>query len=234
MIPPRNAGLGLAVLAIALAACTRSPAGAPPAGSPGVPAAEPSSAAPEPRRPERPSPPGVPGPRSAPAVPGTEALRAAAPDRLIGSRPLERLLPSHFTLGPLEDLSGSDPGPRAEAAAAARKFLEGILAGRVDGAVPDARDVIEFMVGDLLEPDSRPLGWRLGRGIPRPEGGWIFPILLSTGTGGIFGEVFAAETPGPGWGLDLVILNREPESAAPGQSPGAFDPTIRTVKPTGR
>jgi hypothetical protein len=115
-----------------------------------------------------------------------------------------------------------------------RRFLDGILEGKVDGAVPDARDVIEFMVGDLLDPESRPLGWRLGRGMPRPEGGWIFPILLSTRAGGIFGEAFAAETPGPGWGLDLVVLDREPGSAAPGQNPGTFDPTIRTVKPTGR
>lgn len=234
MIPTRNAGLLLTVLAIALASCTRPPAGAPPSGPPGVSETEPAPAAPEPRRPDRPSPPGASGPRPAPAVPGSEAQKAAAPDRLIGSRPLERILPAHFTLGPLEDLSGSVPGPRAEAAAAARKFLDGILEGRVDGAVPDARDVIEFMVADLLDPDSRPLGWRLGRGIPRPEGGWIFPILLSTRRGEVTGEAFAAETPGPGWGLDLVVLNRGPESAEPGQDPGAFDPTIRTVKPTGR
>lgn len=115
-----------------------------------------------------------------------------------------------------------------------RAFLDGLLEGRVDVPVSDARDVIEFVSADLLTPDSRVLRWRLGRGLPRPEGGWIFPILLTTRTGKIRGEAFTAETRGSGWGLELIVLERGSESEEPGQEPGAFDPTIRTVKPTGR
>lgn len=233
MIPTRNAALALAAYSIALAACTRPPPGSSP-GFPGSAGGGPPPAAQEPRRTSAPAPAGVPGPRPSPAAPGAPGLKAAAPDRLIGSRPLVRLLPADYYLGPLEDLSGSVPGPRARAASAARTFLEGLMEGRLEAIGPDARDVIEFMLADLLDPGSRPLGWKLGRGIPRPEGGWIFPILLMTRTGRIPGEAFASEAPGSAWKVDLIVLNREEPIAVPGQEPMPFDPTIRTVKPTGR
>ncbi len=147
---------------------------------------------------------------------------------------MARLSPGDFTLGPLEDLSGTAPEPRTAAAEAARVFLNGLLEGRVDGTVPDARDVIVFILGDLPGGDLRIQRWRLGRGIRRPEGGWIFPILLENPEGRILGEAVVGEAPGTGWGLELVVLDRNADPGKPGRSAKFFDPTIRTVKPTGR
>ncbi len=242
MIPTRNAEpllvfLAAAVLAsaalasAALAACTRPP---PDAASPGAdgPSGEAAAPAKSGSRPIEPaSRTGTPAAR--PASPGEPPLRAATPDRLIGNRPLARFLPADYSLGDLEDLSASG-SPQSSAVDAARIFLDGLTEGRVEGAVPDARDVILFMVKDLLDDGSRVLRWRLGRGLPRPEGGWIFPVLLVGRKGRILGDAILADTPGTGWGLELVVLDRESEPWIPGGERGLFDPTIRTVKPTGR
>jgi len=219
-------------LAAALVACTRLPPGSDPAGArSGEGPATPVDS--RPSNTESPAPAG-PGSRPASAAPAPQALRPAAPDRLIGTRPLERSVPADFHLGPLENLSVPSSSPRAAAAAAAAAFLAGLAEGRVESAGPGARDVIVFLVGELLEVDSRPTRWRLGEGIPRPEGGWIFPFLLYTRSGRVYGEALAAEAPEAGWGLELVVLDPDAEEADSGQGAGAFDPTIRTVKPTGR
>lgn len=237
MIPARNAVLLRALLAAAvlastaLAACTRPPPGAAPPAYSGTSGEAPASAEPESRRVEPAARTGTSAVR--PSSPGDPPLRAAAPDRLIGTRPLARILPGDYSLGDLEDLSGSR-SPQSSAAEAARIFLNGLSEGRVEGAVPDARDVIVFMVKDLLDEETRILRWRLGRGIPRPEGGWIFPFLLVGRSYRILGEAIAADAPGSGWGMELVVLDRESEPWIPGGGRGLFDPTIRTVKPTGR
>lgn len=231
MVKKHNAGPILAALSIALAACTRPPATPlPPVqpGGTGIPGS------PESGRSEDSVSPGPPASRTPSPAPAVPALRAAPQDRLVGTRPLVRLSPADFTLGSLEDLSGTSPEPRTSAAEAARVFLDGLLEGRVDGTVPDARDVIVFMLGDLTDGDLRIRRWRLGRGIWRPEGGWIFPILLENPEGRILGEAVVGEAPGTGWGLELVVLVRDADPGEPGGSAGLFDPTIRTVKPTGR
>ena len=231
MVKKHNAGPILAAIAIALAACTRPPAPPPPQAQPGE-AGIPGS--PEPGRSEPFGKPATPASRTPSPAPPAPALRAAPQDRLIGTRPLARLSPWDFALGPLEDLSGTAPEPRTAAAESARVFLDGLLEGRVYGTVPDARDVILFMLADLPGGDLRIRRWRLGRGIPRPEGGWVFPILLETPEGRILGEAVVGEAPGTGWGLELVVLDRDGDPGTPGREAGLFDPTIRTVKPTGR
>ena len=151
----------------------------------------------------------------------------------MGNRPLETLTPEDFKLGPLEDLSRT-VGERGAAVNATRDFLDGLVEGRVETADPGVRDVIVFMLENLTSKGYAISGWRMGKGLPRPEGGWIFPFLLVTRGERISGEALAASTPGAGWEMELVILRRAEGGARPREETGVFDPTIRTVKPTGR
>ncbi|HSV56297.1 MAG TPA: hypothetical protein VLH39_04215 [Magnetospirillaceae bacterium] len=157
-----------------------------------------------------------------------DAATPVPKDRLIGSRPLESRYAWDFRLGPLEPSRRPVGEDRAQAAEAARTFLEGLSKGRIESA--DGGGVLEFLLADLLPEGSRPNRWKLGEGVPRPETGWLFPFLLSTPAGRVRGEILVGQGASATWAVELVIL----DSPEPSGETGSFDPTVRTVNITGR
>jgi len=166
--------------------------------------------------------------------PSVPEVRALPVDKLIGGRPLDRIVPEDYTLGPLQDLSNTASGDIYSAACAVREFLDGLREGRLSAAAPEARDILEFMLAELFSGKIRVIRWRMGAGTPRPEGGYTFPVLMDTGTGQTQGEVFVERTPKSAWRVELAIVDLEEIRLPRAKSQGAFDPTIRAVRRTGR
>ncbi len=152
---------------------------------------------------------------------------------LIGGRPLDRIAAEDYTLGPMQDVSGIPAAPSGSAAGAVRHFLEELAEGRLD-APPDSRDILELALADLLSGRVRVTGWRMGAGIPRPEGGYAFPVLLEAGDARTVGEVLAGFQEDSRWAVELVLLDAEELRGPAEAAPGPFDPTIRTARRKGR
>jgi hypothetical protein len=156
-------------------------------------------------------------------------------DKFIGERPLDRIAPEDYTLGPLADLSNLQPSAwRESAAGATREFLEGLAAGRLAAAAPGSEDVLTFLLGDLLTDRLRVTRWRMGAGVRRPEGGYSFPVLVEAGPGRTEGKVLVGYTTESGWAVELIALDVEALKIPGVKEHAAFDPTIRTIKSTGR
>lgn len=161
-------------------------------------------------------------------------VRALAVDKFVGERPLDRKAPEDYTLGPLADLSGIPGAGRESAAGAARDFLEGLREGRLTAEAPGSRDILAFLLQDLLSGPQRVTRWRMAQAARRPEGGYSFPVMLEAGTGRSRGEVFVAYSAQTGWAVDLVSFDTSTFQASASEGQGVFDPTIRTVKSTER
>ncbi len=92
------------------------------------------------------------------------------------------LLPEDAVIGPLQDWKGVDESTKA-ALAAAKAFLDGIVAGKIiDASVsPDRSAIVGTFAGPLLEA-PHPVAWRIGILAFSGEGadlGALAPIRLA-------------------------------------------------------
>lgn len=94
--------------------------------------------------------------------------------------------------------------------------------------------MIVFMLTDILAQDVRVTRWRLGRGRPRPDGAYSFPVILESAAGRFRGELLTARPPDGGWGVELAIIEKEDGPASAEQTAGAFDPTLLNTRRTER
>lgn len=220
-------GLAFAVLLLGQA-CSRAPKDLPVKDSaPLVPGGSAPASAPQGTREAK-------EPGKSTRVQAQPAIRVLALDKFIGERPLDRKAAEDYTLGPLADLSGLSGAGGESAAGAARDFLEGLCEGRLTAEAPGFRDILAFLLQDLLSGPQRVTRWRLGRAARRPEGGYSFPVMLEAGTGRARGEVFVAYSAQTGWAVDLVSVDTSAFQVSASEGQGVFDPTIRTVKSTER